>query len=180
MDIAAVAAFTAAGLSLVNVAISARLVSRGQREQWRRDQERPVVARCLTLSDDARSEWWDASVAKQDASADAPPTLVDSHWDKGWQLMHDLRFEVAQLDLLASRAVRQAARDLAAAHEGEASRLVLTAEPGQGDSEGRRAAKDKIEKLQGALVESTRADLGLGLRVPPGSLLAEILGRRYQ
>ena len=65
VDLAAVAAFTAAGLSLVNVAISARLASRGAREQWRRDQERPIVARCLTLSDDALGEWWDDSVAKQ-------------------------------------------------------------------------------------------------------------------
>jgi hypothetical protein len=178
VDLAAVAAFTAAALSLVNVAISARLVSRGQREQWRRDQERPVVARCLTLSDDARREWWPASVAKQDASADARPTLVDAHWEKGWQLLHDLRYEVAQLDLLASRAVRQAARDLAAAHEQEASRLVLTAEPGQDDYEGRQAAKDKIEELQSALTEKTRADLGLGVRVPPGSLLGQMLARR--
>ena len=73
------AAFTAAGLSLVNVAISARLVSRGQREQWRRDQERPIVARCITLSGDALSEWSDASVAKQRADADAPRTSVDPH-----------------------------------------------------------------------------------------------------
>jgi hypothetical protein len=107
-----VAAFTAAALSLVNVAISARLVSRGQREQWRRDQERPVVARCLTLSDDALSEWWDASLAKQDADADAPLTKMDQHWRKGGQLLHDLRYEVAQLDLLASRAVRQVAATL--------------------------------------------------------------------
>ena len=74
MDLAAVAAFTAAGLSLVNIGLSARLASRGQREQWRREQERPIVARCLTLSADALSEWWDASVAKQDAEADAPLT----------------------------------------------------------------------------------------------------------
>ena len=132
VDLTAVAAFTAAGLSLANVAISARLASRGQREQWRRDQERPVVARCLTLSDDALSEWWDASVAKQDAEADAPLTRMDSHWDKGRQLLHDLRYEVAQLDLLASRTLRQVAQDLVSAHESETSRLLLLAKPGQG------------------------------------------------
>jgi hypothetical protein len=58
------------------------------------------------------SEWWDASVAKQDADADSPRTWVDPHWHKGRQLLHDLRFEIAQLDLLASRTVRQAARVL--------------------------------------------------------------------
>jgi hypothetical protein len=45
-------------------------------------------------------------VAKQDASADASRTLADPHWEKGRELLHDLRYEVAQLDLLASRAVR--------------------------------------------------------------------------
>ena len=175
------AAFTAAGLSLVNVAISARLVSRGQREQWRRDQERPIIARCLTLSDDALSEWWDASVAKQDADADTYRAAMDPHWDKGRQLLHDLRYEVAQLDLLASRAVRQVTRDLVAAHETEPTRLVTLAKPGQDDFKGRRAAQVRIEELQGALVERARADLGLGLRVPPGSLLGQFLAaRRYR
>ena len=170
------AAFTAAGLSLVNVAISARLVSRGQREQWRRDQERPIVARCLTLSGDALSEWSDASVAKQRADADAPRTSVGTHWDKGRELLHDLRYEVAQLDLLASWAVRQVARDLFAAHVKEMERLVLTAEPGQGDSEGRQAAQVKIQELQSALVERARTDLGL-----PGSLRSRHLaGRPYR
>jgi hypothetical protein len=82
VDLTAVAAFTAAALSLVNVVISYRLTSRGHREQSRRDQERPIVARSLTLSADALGEWWDASVAKQDmavgASAGSEP-----HWEKG-------------------------------------------------------------------------------------------------
>lgn len=120
-------------------------------------------------------------MAKQRADADARRTSVDSHWDKGVQLMHDLRYEVAQLDLLASRTVRQVARDLVAAHETEMERLVLTAEPGQSDSEGRRATQVKIEGLQSALVERARTDLGLGLRVPPRSLLGQLLaGRPYQ
>ena len=178
MDLAAVAAFTAAGLSLVNVAISARMASRGHREQWRRDQERPIVARCLTLSADVLSEWWDASVAKQDADADSPRNWVDPHWHKGRQLLHDLRFEIAQLDLLASRTVRQAARGLEMAHEKEVTRLLL-AKPGEDGFEGRQAAQVKIEKLQSALLEGARADLGLGLgvQVAPRSLLAKLLGR---
>jgi hypothetical protein len=57
MNWATAAAFTAAFLSLVNVAYSARLTSRGTREQWRRDQERPIVARCITLSSDAVKAW---------------------------------------------------------------------------------------------------------------------------
>lgn len=174
VDLAAAAAFTAAGLSLINVAISARLTSRGHREQWRREQERPIVARCLTLSADALSEWWDASVAKQDADADSPRTWVDAHWRKGRQLLHDLRFEIAQLDLLASRTVRQAARDLEMAHEKEVSRL-LAAKPGQDGYEGRQAARVKLQELQSALLEGARTDLGLGLQAPPRSLLGKLL-----
>jgi hypothetical protein len=179
VDLAAAAAFTAAGLSLVNVAISARLTSRGHREQWRREQERPIVARCLTVSADALSEWWDASVAKQDADADSPGTWVDPHWDTGRQLLRDLRFEIAQLDLLASRTVRQAASALEMAHDKERRRLLLQARPGQGDYEGRRTARVKIKELQSALLEGARTDLGLGLgmQVPPRSLLARLLGR---
>ncbi len=175
------AAFTAAGLSLVNVAITARLASRGQREQWRRDQERPIVARCLTLSGAALSEWWHASVAKQRADADAPPTLVDPHWDKGVQLLHDLRYEVAQLDLLAGRAVRQVARDLVAAHEREMERLVLTAEPGKATPKAGERPRSRSKSCKVPLWREVRTDLGLGLRVPPGSLLGRHLaGRPYQ
>jgi hypothetical protein len=182
VDLAAVAAFTAAGLSLVNVAISARLASRGQREQWQRDQERPIVARCLTLSADALNKWWDASAAKQDADVDADMTRMDPQFDKaGLQLLRDLRYEVAQLDLLASRAVRQLAGDLLDAHQAEATRLLITVKPGQDDSGNSEAVRAKIEELQSALVEGARADLGLGLPVPPPQgLLGKLLAYPYQ
>jgi len=175
VDLAVIAAFTAAGLSLVNVAISARMASRGQREQWRRDQERPVVARCLTLSANAAGEWWDASVAKQDADAAAPRSQMDAHWEKGRQHLDELRFEVAQLDLLASPAVRATAASLVSEHQRETSRLIMRVKPGQDDFEGRRASQVKIEELHKALVECARADLGLGLPAQPRSLLGKLL-----
>ena len=78
-----------------------------------------MVARCLTLAADALSEWWDASVAKQDADASAPRSRMDAHWEKGREYLDQLRFEVAQLDLLASAPVRQAAGDLLKAHQRE-------------------------------------------------------------
>jgi hypothetical protein len=182
VDLAAVAAFTAAGLSLVNVAISARLASRGQREQWRRDQERPVVARCLTLSDDAASEWWEAAKPQFVEAEDDPRTRMELHEDKGRELLRDLRNEVAQLDFLASRAVRQVARDLVEAHQREMSRLVTKAQSRQNPFEVTLAAQDRIKELQSALMERSRTDLGLdlGVRVPPGSLLGQMLGRRYR
>jgi hypothetical protein len=91
-DLAAAAAFTAAGLSLVNVVICARQASRGHREQWRRDEERPIVARCLTLSADARKAWWDASVATEGLAEGAAWVGSDAerHFGKGVRLVQDL------------------------------------------------------------------------------------------
>jgi hypothetical protein len=176
VDLTAAAAFVAAGLSLVNVGITARLARRGQREQWRRAEERPLVARCLTLSEDISKEWWDASVAKQDADPDTNSFSMDPHWKKGFGLWRDLRYEVNQLDLLASSSVRQAARDLVEAHAKERSRL-LNRLPGQDDFEDRYKAHLKFEELQDALGERTRIDLGLAprMRVQPRSLLGMLL-----
>jgi hypothetical protein len=101
---------------------------------------------------------------------------MDPHWKKGFELWRDLRYEVAQLDLLASSSVRQTAHDLVKAHQKERSRL-LDRPPGQGDYEGRYSAQLKIEGLQDTLLERTRVDFGLAprMRVPPRSLLGKIL-----
>jgi hypothetical protein len=186
VDLTAAAAFTAAALSFVSVVVSVvltyRLTSRGHREQWLREQERPIVARILTLSAEARDEWWDISVARQ--RMDTTPWVgseTQQKMTKDLQLLHDLRYEVAQLDLLASRPVREAARELVMAHDKEALRLVLTT-LGEDDSEDRRDSQVKIKALEEGLVERTRADLGLGpgLQVPPNSLRAKFLGRSQQ
>jgi hypothetical protein len=70
VDLAAVAAFTAAGLALVgvvvNIAWSYRLSSRVQLEQWRRNEERPIVARMLTLSADVLGQWQQTGQARRD------------------------------------------------------------------------------------------------------------------
>ena len=69
MNLTTIAAFTAAGLALVDVVVNvfwgSRLTSRAQVEQWRRNEERPIVARILTLSEDARALYWPAFDAKQ-------------------------------------------------------------------------------------------------------------------
>jgi hypothetical protein len=180
VNLTAAAAVSAAVLSFVNVAYTYHLARRGHRENWRREQERPIVARCLTLSAEARGKWWDVSVARQDMSAgDAwAGSKGLQHFDECTHLLLDLRYEVAQLDLLASRPVRQAAGELVDAHQNEALRLSITTR-GEEDYPPRQANYDKLGKLQGALVERTRADLGLGpsLKVPPRSLLGKILAR---
>lgn len=180
MDSATVAAFTAAGLSLANVLISARLTGRSGREQWRRDQERPVVARALTLSASAARLWWTTSVAVEDG----PPgekMARPKDWYDGRQSLADLRYEVAQLDLLASSAVREAACELVAAHQKETTRLVLL-EAGEEDFDARQRFHVQVQKLEATLVEQARTDLGLGpggtLPVPrPRSLIGLVLAR---
>jgi hypothetical protein len=73
-------AFTAVGLSLVNVIISACLSSHGRLEQWRRDEEWSIVARVLTLSADALSAWNQGEAAE--------------HWGTGSELYDKLCFEL--------------------------------------------------------------------------------------
>lgn len=96
------------------------------------------------------------------------------HWQKGVHLVSGLNFEIAQLELLASSAVRQVVHDLADAHAREAGRVpreVL----GENGLEATLAAQAKINELETALVEAARADLGLGLAKPPKSLLGMLI-----
>jgi hypothetical protein len=113
-------------------------------------------------------------------------------------LVHDLLYEVAQLDLLASPPVREAARRLAVTHQRVVIRLGenLPDPPGKenypytsgeenypymsGEESAhlRWAIRQQIEEFESALVERTRTDLGLGSsrQVLPHSLLAQLLG----
>jgi hypothetical protein len=92
--------------------------------------------------------------------------------------VRDLRYEVAQLDLLASRAVRRVAGALVTAHQHEALRLIA-GKPGEDDYPARRDGQVKITDLELALIETTRTDLGLDrFEAPPGSLLGRMLAPR--
>jgi hypothetical protein len=172
-DLAATAAFVAAGLSLVNVGITAKLTSRGQREQWQREQEQPIVARCLTLSQEASHEWFEASTARVHRSP-GDALMDNANWKEGRKLLHDLRYEVARLDLLASSPVRRVASDLVEAHVQESNRLGVTT-PRPDEAKAREASQDLIAQLQAALVDGARADLGLGPAKPSKSLLGMLL-----
>src|SRR5689334_17533309 len=70
----------------------------------------------------------DASVAMEPGmSGDSPDiSAARSHWREGRDLAKELRYEVAQLDLLGSRSLRQTALSLTEAHEKEATRALLT------------------------------------------------------
>jgi hypothetical protein len=133
VDLAAVAAFTAAGLALVGVVVnivwSYRLSSRVQLEQWRRNEERPIVARMLTLSADVLEQWQQTGQARRDwiDSLRADPNRghedtkardeARDHWGAGSELYEKLRFGAAQLDLIAGRPLRSVAAKLVREHE---------------------------------------------------------------
>jgi hypothetical protein len=180
MNWATAAAFTAAFLSLVNVAYSARLTSRGTREQWRRDQERPIVAKCITLSGDAVKAWVAATEAwrQMTPGQDWHDSEAHERWRQGDQITRDLAFEVAQLDLLASRPVREAADQLLFTHQVEGSQLAESI--GNHETPPVRGPHHiYITEAREQLIDAARADLGLGplvaSRMPARSLIGKLL-----
>jgi hypothetical protein len=172
VDLVAAAAFTAAALSLVNVGLSAWLNSRGHLEEWRRDVERPIVAQIITLSGDALNAWRDASFAKQEWITSVHADLDRQHedvgardraaeqWTAGSEAYDKLRFEMAQLDLVAGPPLRETAGALVRHHE--SARHYIRLASGASDWFDRVTdLNNEIVALQGDLVVKTRADLGL-------------------
>jgi hypothetical protein len=172
VDLVAAAAFTAAALSLVNVGVSAWLNSRGHLEQWRRDVERPIVAQIITLSGDALNAWQDASFARQEwiASVHADPNRqhedigardrAAEQWAVGSGAYDKLRFEMAQLNLIAGPPLRDVAGALLRQHESMRHYI----RPTNGASNWFDLVtnlNNEIVTLQRDLVVKTRADLGL-------------------
>jgi hypothetical protein len=192
VNLATVAAFTAAGVALIvgvfNVVWGARLSSRAQLEQWRRNEERPIVARVLTLSQDARTQWelafrarenwqlergaWQEQVAMQPESqspgapVDPSPAYTEAQdeairqFKAGSDVYDKLRYETAQLGLIARAPVREVAAGLVGAHVDLRAWLA----PGR----KKRVSEERfyeqahhITRLERELVDRARADLGL-------------------
>ena len=121
------------------------------------------LARCLTLSGSALVKWWDTSVARQAVSAGTQwngSAAAAALAERAASVAADRSYEVAQLDLLASRSSARWHPKLIAAHEKEATRLVLL-KPGEDDYEHRAQKRETIIGLQRVLVERARTDLGL-------------------
>jgi hypothetical protein len=168
MNLAVIAAFTAAGLSLVNVALSARLSSRGARDQWRREQAQPLVAKILNLSTDAVQAWRDTAALKPklfEASnagvndEEGKPLLdeIQGHFNKGQDLYIAMRDQAAQLDLLASRAVRTAAWHLLNEHYRVRKKLL----PDDPPASITQRDIHLIYRLHERLINATRQDFGI-------------------
>jgi hypothetical protein len=121
VDLSAIAAFTAAGLSAVNVVFSYRLTRRGHREQWRRDQERPIIARILAASRDLSLTWLYLKNLEEEGTrtreAPTPDTQAAlERYAATVERCETLRFDAAQLALLAGPEVRDAVNALVGAH----------------------------------------------------------------
>jgi hypothetical protein len=181
VDQATAAAYTAAALSLVSVVVgvvlSYRLSSRGQLEQWRRDAERPIVARLLTLSNDALDNWLNGYHARMDwitSRADPGQSSEDikaremmlEQWQAGAKQYGKIEFEVAQLTLIAGFPLREAATALSRLHW-----TVVRAMPPLADMSDwfERVAEqmDRIAALHDDLATEARADLGVDPRSEP-------------
>lgn len=119
-------------------------------------------------------------MARQDARSWAPPE-AQQRIRKGWEALRDLHYEATHLDLLASGAVRQAARDLVVAHDKEMNRLTFPPRPDTDENAARRASQGVIGELEVALVERAREDLGVSSVRPaekPRSLIGKLGARQ--
>jgi hypothetical protein len=176
VNAATIAALIVAGGAFVGVVVnviwSYRLSSRSRLEEWRRDEERPIVARILTLSTDALAKWEQTGQARRDwidsLRADPDRGSEDTkardeardHWGAGSELYGKLRFEAAQLDLIAGRPLRDVANKLVREHES----VLHWLRPASGASDWLESLVEQNNKIVGLhteLVERTRADLGV-------------------
>jgi hypothetical protein len=168
VDLAVIAAFTAAGISLVNVVITAWLASRVTHRQWRREEERPAVVRILALSSEAKRIGQELTILRQDVYLyEQDPdkdqlvrNLLASEgelWEDISNVLDKLRLEVAQLELVGHEPVREAARALLNAHD----HGLLHARIGHPATLGLSKGLEKVKQCEEDLIEKTRADLGI-------------------
>lgn len=169
MDLATLAAFTAAGLTLVNV----RITLRGQRTQWRRDTERPVIAKLLNLSAQCIGEFREAASLKQDWMNPSPGRAninelrEQGHvrWLAGVATLDEVTLTANELDLLANGKVRASVEELLQQLQ---SMKHISRAPG-GAQRPYDAVCDyerQALEIRHAIVSAGREDIGIDPRVP--------------
>ena len=171
VNLAVIAAFAAAAISLVNVVLTARLTRGSQFRQWQREEARPITARILTLSGEARSAWHWADAAREEAlslSSDDKPgeraaQLTEKQRDEvaaGVAATSKLRDQLAQLNLIATPSTRRAADSLVTAHMYTAAQFAgfLRADI---DQQTMDQLTSTMEERERALIDKFRADLGV-------------------
>lgn len=170
MSVAAIAAFAAAGISLVNVLVTSRLTRGGQKEQWRRETERPIVASLLATSKECLETWTDAASQMKtlnESQEAGEPFSGEIHeavvkmvktYANGWALVEKLNGIASELDLIASTAVSQAVNELVDRHAA-IRRDVAPSVPNPPGTVERYG--HEIADLRAKVIAATRADIGV-------------------
>lgn len=151
MNLAVIAAFTAAAISLVNIIVTSRLTSSSQFRQWQREEARPIVARILALSAEVRYAWAWPSESEEDREK----TLR-----AGVEVVNKLHYEQAQLNLIATPPTRQAAESLITGHRYAAAKLAGLLRDDLQHPPMAELTVTLAEREQ-ALIDKFRADLGV-------------------
>src|SRR5262249_38132873 len=109
-----------------NVWMTGYQARRSQLHQWRRDTERPVLARIISISDKSlealrevayeRSQWIESVPGSQAESIEARDK-ARTLWDMNADEFEELRYQIAQLDLVAGEQLRKTAHALLSKHE---------------------------------------------------------------
>jgi len=152
--LAACAAFTVAGLSAINVGLSARFSHREELHQWRRDVLVPAVVDFLEASQTHRMATLDVSATDR-GEAEAGSAGLD---ESTWQQLLRLR---VQMTLVASPRINEAADLL----QDEQEKLRQYAgRPSGTDDERRRLVLEhhsRCLELENEFVAAARESLGV-------------------
>lgn len=158
---------------LVQIVLTYHLSSKAQLEQWRRAEERPIVARLVILSQEALVQWWTAAEVRQQwldslnaehghdrVSLARPEPEPRDDWGAGSKLFGKLRLETTQLELSAGEALRDVADRLLRAHE-SLNHWLRPASPSDDPIALVNEQNNMIIQMHAELIGRERADLGL-------------------
>jgi hypothetical protein len=125
VNLAVIAAFTAAAVSVLNLVVTAKLTSGSQFRRWQREEARPITARLLILSREGRRAWLRIASTRRElldvSDADSSVEgLQKRHRDQmaaAWTVSEELGSEDAALWLIATPPTREAASALVNKHQ---------------------------------------------------------------
>lgn len=151
---AAVAAFFAAFCSVVNVAVSVRLMRKSELEKWRRDVERQLILQVLSLS----GRVGDYSTLAHPGGRDSDE--IELRRRELHEATEAIYSATLELQLVADRHVVEAVHELAKSFE--SLRQWLRAGGGPDNKyELYCTVNNHVAKQRAAVVSATRLDLGL-------------------
>ena len=144
-----------------------------QLQQWRQDAERPVLAKVITTSErslailedtmNKRNRWMNSMTHGQ-IDNEARDEARRS-WETDSNEFEELRYQVAQLDLIAGEPLRQAAHALFWKHS-DLRHVLRPSSGGEGDlTDSFMAYSNEIVDLRQTLINLARVDLGISPRV---------------